>query len=220
MKGKTIGILLISATMTAVTLTGCNSNDKTLTSKNETVTEEAPTTEVETATTAEETSTIEETTTESETTTTEVETSTIEETTTEEEISTAEKAVTDTVVKNGITFATDVDSDDMQLTIDACTANIIVESDLDINEDGIIDKDEAALLKKYFTAEDIQRELDDINKDKARHASEQANSSTTTPSTSSTTSTLEEREDKTDPNNFTVFDQGDYSKADKNGYVY
>jgi uncharacterized protein YcfL len=173
MKGKTIRTLLISVTMTATILTGCTSNDKTVTTENETVTEEESTTEFETATTEVETTTIEETTTESETTTT------------EEETSTDEEAVTDTVVKNGITFATDVTSDNMQLIIDACDANVIEKSDFDINGDGVIDEQEIEDGFEDFSAEDIQHAIDRKNQNKAAIESYQSES-TTTSSTSTT----------------------------------
>jgi hypothetical protein len=143
MKGKTIRTLLISATMTAVTLTGCNSNDETLTSKNETATEEVSTTEFETyaveKTTIEvETTTIEETTTESEITTTEVETSTIEETTTEEESSTSNSDDAATRRANYKSkYSLNYNSEE----------NYEIYSWLDDDGDGVITDEEAAYLE-------------------------------------------------------------------------
>jgi hypothetical protein len=149
-------------------------------------------------------------------------TNTSTETSNDTSAKTQNSSSTDTVVKNGITFATDVTSDNMQLIIDACDANVIEKSDFDINGDGVIDEQEIEDGFEDFSAEDIQHAIDRRNQNKAALENYQSEaSSTTTPSTSSSNSTLEEREDKTDPNNFIDWDAPmDHSKADKNITIY
>lgn len=150
--------------MTATILTGCGSKDteseieSEITTEVETATIEETTTESETTTTEEETSTIEETSTESETTT-EVETSTTEDETT-----------TDVIVKNGITFAGDADESDINQVMKAIEAGLDAR-DCDINDDGLIDKEEAADAAFLFDdeviadandfAESIKKSLED-----------------------------------------------------------
>jgi uncharacterized protein YcfL len=201
MKGKTIRTLLISATITAVTLTGCNSNDETLTTKNETATEEASTTEVETATTEEETTTIEETTTESETTTevetsTEEETATIEETTTEEETSTDEETST----SNSDDAATRRANYKSKYTQDY-NAKYDIYSWLDDDGDGVITDEEAAYLEDA---------LDEMFSSK-----ETSDSTTSSSSSSSSSSTL----DIGTPFDDTVPVTQDISTMDDTGYA-
>jgi hypothetical protein len=144
MKGKTIRTLLISATITAIILTGCNSDDKTLKTENETVTE------VETAK-------IEETITVAETTTTEEETSTVEETTTEEETSTVDETTTESSTTTETSTSDDVATRRANYKTKYSydyNAHYEIYSYLDEDEDGVITDEEAASLEKILNETD------------------------------------------------------------------
>jgi uncharacterized protein YcfL len=168
MKGKTIKALLISTTMTATILTGCGSNDTTLTTENETATIDESTTEFETDTTEEKTSTVEEITTEEETSTVE-ENATEVETTTEEESSTSDSDDAVTRRKNYKTEYKKNFNDNYELY-----------SDFDVDGDGVITDEEAAdLYASYLEAMGYEPST-----------SSSTNSSSSTSSSSSSSSTI------------------------------
>jgi cell division protein FtsL len=224
MKGKTIRTLLISVTMAATILTGCNSNDKTLTTENETATIEESTTDVENYAVDK---------------TTEIETSTIEETTTEEETfsieenSTVEETTTDIIIRDSMVFSGDADEADINQIMKAVAVEVTDMDDCDENGDGVIDKDEAAEMasilddnmiqemRDYYDSifnDDFTNSVVDNYMNSNSNSSSTSNSTTeSTPSTS--TSTITPRKDETNEDEF-IHPGTDYSDLSTTSHSY
>jgi hypothetical protein len=129
-------------------------------------------------------------------------------------------STTSTITKDGATFASDVDPDNMQLVKEFNDSYLLSYDDFDFDGNGVIDKEEAEFAKELYDEDDSVKDW--LAEDEAILAKEQSksttSSSTTTPSSSS--SSLEERADETDPNDFIVFGQGDYSGLSTTGHTY